>query len=199
MDPSLPQPAARSRRGLLVTAIVVAVAGVLVGVSWITGGLRSASATPPKRVSPGATVDQGRFSAQVLSAQTQTMKVGLDLKPSQALVVRVRVTNIGKDTAGLDREFGYAEGVLLEPKPFRRPDDARSDPATGVLTALPPRLSKDIDLIWKWPGTPPRQVTLDLHQWTYRLQFDRGGYYWDTGPDHAIVSIVTVPVRQGGV
>ncbi|HEY7482982.1 MAG TPA: hypothetical protein VH912_00845 [Streptosporangiaceae bacterium] len=200
MDPSTPQPAGRSRRGLLVTAIVVAIAVVLVGVAWVTGGLRSASATPPQRVRPGGTVDQTRFSVQVISARTEMTKVKFDLKPSPALIVRMRVTNTGKDTVMMDDTvFGFSAGVLLQPKPYRFPDDIRIDPAKGVALSLQPRLARDIDVIWKWPGSPPQQVTLDLHKWTYRRQFDRGGYYWAAGKDSAIVSTVTVPVRQGGV
>lgn len=182
---------------LAVTAIVVAVVGVFTVVAWVTGGLRSVSATPPPRARPGATVDQGRFAVQVVGAHTEMTKVGLSTKPVPALVVRMRVNNIGKDTVLIDNSvFGFTDGVFLEPG--RKADGGRSDPAKGNVLTLPPRLPRDVDVIWKWTGAVPQQVTVDLHQWTYRLQFDRGGYYWDSGKDTPIVSTVTVPVRQGG-
>jgi hypothetical protein len=195
MDPSTQQ---RSR-ALPATAIVVAVAGVLTAVTWVTGGLRSESAASPPRVVPGGAVDQGRFSVRVVNAHTERTKVGFDNKLVPALVVRMRVTNTGEDTVMMDSgTFGFSAGVLLGPRPGRRADAARNDPAKGTALTLQPRVPRDIDLIWKWTGAPPAQVTLDLHEWVHKLQFDHGGYLWLNGTDTQTVGTVTVPVRQGG-
>jgi hypothetical protein len=199
--PSEPRPAGeRSRpRALMITAIAVAVAGVFIAVAWVTGGLRSQSATRPPQARPGATIDQGRFTVQVIGAHIETAKIGFSDKPIPALVVRMRVNNTGKDTVLMHNSiFGFSAGVLLEPG-WRQADDARNDPAKGAVITLQPRLPRDIDLMWKWQGAPPAQVTLGLHEWIYRLQFDHGGYYWDNGKHTPTVSDVTVPVRQGGV
>lgn len=197
MDPSTQQ---RSR-ALPATAIVVAVVGVLTVVAWVTGGLRSESATPPPRVAPGGDVDQGRFTVRVLNAHIERTKVGFDNKLVPALLVRMRVTNTGKDTVSMDNgTFGFSAGVLLGPGPGagRRPDGARNDLTKGTALTLQPRVPRDLDLIWKWTGAPPAQVTLDLHQWVHRLQFDHGGYLWLNGKDTPTVAAVTVPVRPGG-
>ncbi|HEU5156884.1 MAG TPA: hypothetical protein VFU43_07795 [Streptosporangiaceae bacterium] len=208
MNPSTQQPVAppleaaqaggRSRsRALPATAVVVAVAGALTAVAWVTGGLRSQSAAPPPRAKPGATVDQGRFTVQVVGAHTEMTKVGFDNKLVPALVVRMKVTNTGKETVLMDNGvFGFTAGVFLEPG--RPADSARDDAAKGTAMTLQPRLPRDVDVIWKWTGAPPAQVTLDLRKWTYHLQFDRGGYFWSTGKDAPTVSVVTLPVRHGG-
>jgi hypothetical protein len=194
MNPSTQQ---RSR-ALPATAIVVAVVGVLTAVTWVTGGFRSQSAAAPPRVAPGGTVDQGRFTVRVAGAHTELTKVGFDNKPAPALVVRMRVTNTGKDTLMMDNgTFGFSAGVLLAPA-GRRADSARNDPAKGTALMLQPRVPRDIDLIWKWTGAPPAQVTLNLHDWVHRLQVDHGGYLWLNGKDTRTVATVTVPVRQGG-
>jgi hypothetical protein len=67
-------------RTLPIAAIVVAAAGALTAVTWVTGGLRAESTEPPPRVGPGATVDQGRFTVQVVGAHTEMTKVGFDDK-----------------------------------------------------------------------------------------------------------------------
>jgi hypothetical protein len=198
--PAEPQPAGERPRSrvLLVTAIVVAVAGALTAVTWATGGFNAQSATPPPRVAPGTTVDQGRFTVQVIGAHTERTKVGFDNDLVPALIVRMRVTNTGKDTVLMDNgTFGFSAGVLLQPG--RAAEGARNDPAKGTALTLQPRLTRDIDLIWKWSGAPPSQITLDLHDWVRRLQFDHGGYYWLNGKNTPTVGTVTVPVRQGGV
>jgi hypothetical protein len=175
------------------------VAGVLTAVTWVTGGLRSQSAASPPRVAPGGTVDQGRFTVRVINAHTERAKVGFDNKLVPALFVRMRVTNTGEDSVMMDSgTFGFSAGVLLEPRPWRRADAARNDPAKGTALTLQPRVPRDIDLIWKWTGAPPAQVSLNLHDWVHRLQFDHGGYLWLNGKDTPTVATVTVPVRQGG-
>ncbi len=209
MNPSTPQPPARhpeprpagerSRsRALPATAIVVAVVGALTAVTWVTGGLRAHS-SGPDRVRPGATVDQGRFSVQVINAHTATAKLLWDNKPGPVLVVRMRVTNIGKDSVSMaTRGCGFCSGVFLEPK-YLEPDDVKVDPAKGTADSLQPRVPRDVDVFWKLTGPAPQRVTIDLHQWTYRLQFNHDAYYWIAGKRAATVAAVTVPVRQGGV
>jgi hypothetical protein len=200
--PPEPRPAGeRSRsRALPATAIVVAVVGVLTAVTWVTGGLRSQSATPPPRAAPGGTVDQGRFTVRVINAHTEKTKVGFDNRLVPAVIVRMRVTNTGEDTVMMDNgTFGFSAGVLLGPAPGRRADGARNDPAKGTALTLQPRVPRDIELIWKLTGAPPAQVTLNLHEWVHQLQFDHGGYLWLNGKDTATVATVTVPVRQGGI
>jgi hypothetical protein len=150
-------------------------------------------------VAPGGTVDQGRFTVRVINAHTERTKVGFDNKLVPALVVRMRVTDTGKDTVMMDSgTFGFSAGVLLEPA-GRQAEAARNDPAKGTALALQPRVPRDVDLIWKWTGAPPAQVTLNLHDWVHRLQFDHGGYLWLNGKQTSTVATVTVPVRQGGI
>ncbi|HZB32041.1 MAG TPA: hypothetical protein VE465_17930 [Streptosporangiaceae bacterium] len=200
--PPEPRPAgARSRsRALPTTAIVVAVAGALTAVTWVTGGWRSQSATPPPRVAPGGSVDQGRFDVQVINARTERTKVGLDNALVPAIIVRMRVTNTGEDTVMIDNgTSGFSAGVLLGPAPGRRAEGARNDPAKGPALTLQPRVPRGIDLIWRLKGTPPAQVTLNLHEWVRQLEFDHGGYLWLNGKDTPIAATVTVPVRQGGI
>jgi hypothetical protein len=173
------------------------VAGVLIAVTWATGGLRAQTAAP-NQVGPGATIDQGRFSVKVIGAQTGSAKVGFEDTARPVLVVRMRVTNTGKDTVGMSG-ISFDQGVLLRPAPpYRFPDSVRNDPAKGNADSLPPRVPRDIDVIWKLSGPAPRQVTLDLREWTRHLQFDHDAYYWIAGKTAATVALVTVPVRQGG-
>jgi hypothetical protein len=193
-----PRSRASRSRALPVTAIVVAVAGALTATAGVTGGLRGRSSSPT-RVAPGKTVDQGLFSVQVRSAHTASAKLLFDNKPGPVLVVRMRVTNIGKDTTTMSSlGFGFASGVFLEPKNLE-PNDVKNDPAKGTATSLPPRVPRDVDVFWKLTGPQPQRVTIDLRQWTYQIQFDHGGYYWYAGKDAATVAVVTLPVRQGGV
>ncbi|HEX6471947.1 MAG TPA: hypothetical protein VF069_22830 [Streptosporangiaceae bacterium] len=197
--PGMPAPTGGGPRSRspLATAIVVGALGVLTAVAWVTGGLR-AQPTAPDQVRPGAAVDQGRFSVQVIGAWTGAAKVRYETKNVPVLIVRMRVTNTGKDTVAMaGSTFGFAAGVLLGPAPYRPPDDVRNDPARGAADSLQPRLTRAVDVMWKLAGPPPRRAVVALRQWTYRLQFDGGAYYWSTGKDATTVAEVTVPVRQG--
>jgi hypothetical protein len=198
MDPSTPQHSTRSRRKVPATAIVAVVLGVLTAVMWATGGLRAQSAAPDQ-ARPGSTVNQGLFSVQVVSAQTANMKVGFEDKPVPVLVVRMRVTNNGEDSQVMEggKSFGLSAGVQLAPAPYRYPDAVRNDPALGAASALQPRLPSSVDTIWKLTGAPPRQATVVLREWEYRLSFEEDEYYWST-LDNPIIAQVTVPVRPGG-
>jgi hypothetical protein len=180
------------------TAIVAVVLGVLAAVTWATGGLRAQS-TAPAQVRPGSTVNQGLFSVQVVSAQVANMKVGFSANPVPVLAVRMRVTNNGEKSQAMEggRSSGVSAGVQLGPAPYRHPDEVRGDPAPGLATALHPRLPHNVDVIWKLTGAPPRQATVVLREWEYRLSFEEDQYYW-TALDQPIIAQVTVPVRPGG-
>jgi hypothetical protein len=197
--PGMPAPAGDRPRYRMprTTAVVVAALGVIAAVTLVTGGFRARPAAPD-RVRPGAAVDQGRFSVQVLGAWTGVAKLRAETRSVPVLVVRMRVTNTGKDTVTMaEPTFGFAAGVLLGPAPYRPPDDVRNDPAKGAADSLPPRLTRAVDVMWKLTGRPPQPAVIELRQWTYRLQFDGGGYYWSTGKDAATVAEATVPVRPG--
>jgi hypothetical protein len=197
MDPSTPQHSTRSRRKLPATAIVAALFSVLTAMTWVTGGFRAES-SGPEQVRPGGTVDQGLFSVQVIHAHTGNVKVGFDDKLVPALVVRMRVTNNGEDSRTMEggTGSGLTGGVLLGPAPYRHPDAVQHDPALGAATSLQPRLPRNVDVIWKLSGAPPRQATVVLRKWEYRLAFSEDERYWSVSDE--LLAQVTVPVRQGG-
>jgi hypothetical protein len=213
MDPSTLRatpPARGSRRALPATAAVAGVLTVLTAVTWVTGGLHAESASP-RIGAPGAAIDQTRFTVRVDSARATTAKVSLEPKPVPILAVRMRVTNTGKDTVTLeDPTFGFTAGVFLGPEVvggvgwsgkhsrLREPDDVQTNPSVGTAETVPPRMTRDVAVIWKLTGPAPPQVTVDLRDWDYRLTFDRSEYIWWADQDSPVAAKITVPVRADG-
>lgn len=175
--------------------IVLVVAAVA---AWATGGLRAKPSAIAK-VEPGRVVDQDLFKVRVIDARAGRMKVHSFDDPSNLLVVRMQVTDTGKESYGIGR---FLDGLVAEPKPgtYVDAEDTLSDgDIQGNLTStIHPRLPVMLQVRWKLPDdTTLRSVTLALRQWTYVQGFTDETFSWDAGKDAPIIAKVTVPVRAG--
>jgi hypothetical protein len=171
---------------------------VVVAVTWVAGGLR-ARATGPVTVKPGAVVDQGLFDVQVMDARAGQIKMGEFDPPAKLLVVRMRVTDRGKQSYGIS---SFLSGIAAEPRPGRyAPADimrSQGDVHGEVTTSIHPRLPVTLEVVWALgDAAPPRTVTLVLRKWEYGQSFTTDTFYWSVTKQSPITAKVTVPVRAG--
>jgi hypothetical protein len=181
---------------VLVSVVIVLV--VATAVAWATGGLR-AKPSATAMVGPGKVVDQGLFKVRVLDARAGVMKVHSFDTPANLLVVRMQVTDLGKESYGISSFLG---GVVAEPKPgtYVNPELMLSDgDIQGNLTSfIHPDLPVLLQVRWKLPkGNSPRSVTVALRKWTYGQGFTDDAFNWMVDRDSPMTAKVTVPVRVG--
>lgn len=185
-------------RRLLVTAVVMGVVAVLVAVIGLLGGLGTRSGDP-RRVGPGATVDQGLFRVQVLDARAGRITPSSFEPARNVLIARLRVTDLG------DRSWGvstFLNGVVAEPKPGHQvsadPMGSMGEIGNADTTEIHPRLPVVVEALWPLPdGTAPRSVTIALRQWHYGQSFTSDTFDWTVGKASRLAARAVLPVRTG--
>jgi hypothetical protein len=180
-----------------VLAILGALA-LLVAVAGMFGGLR-AQASGPLQAKPGATVDQGLFDVQIMDARAGQFKLHDFDPPANILVVRMRVTNRGKQSYGIG---SFLNGVAAEPKhgKYAEADIMRSEGDINgeVTTSIHPELPVTLQVVWVLGNaTAPPQVTIALRTWDYGQSFTTDDFYWSVGKTSPVTAEVSVPVRLG--
>jgi hypothetical protein len=182
------------RRKLLIAAAIVGGLCLVIAVIGVFGGLK-AKPSGATQVKPGETLDQGRFTVTVLSARVGDVKGPLDSKAKHSLIVRMRVTNNGTDTASLDGDLKI--GMTGVPKPGKHLDPAE---VTGLANGSPttlvqPGLPVEADASWELnPGSAPTQAVIAFRKWEHGAGFSDPQIVWKVFSGSAIAATVTVPV-----
>jgi hypothetical protein len=189
---------ATTRRRWPVLLAVLGVLALLVAVAGVFGGLK-AQESGPQRVKAGSTVGQGLFDVQIMDARAGRMKFSSYDPAANALVVRMRVTNLGKQTFGVS---SFLNGVAAEPKPrtYLAADTMKSagDAAGYETSSIHPRMPVIVQAVWPLPeGTTPRSVTVAFRRWEYGQSFTSDTIYWSVTKQSPIQAEVFVPVRAG--
>lgn len=110
--------ASRRRRPVVVPAIALTVATGL-GVTVALGGFRRAPEEPPRRLGPGASLDQGGFTTRFVESRAVVWPNPFGGMSRRFLEVELQVTNKGDETVwvgapgdGGTPGFFYAESLL---------------------------------------------------------------------------------------
>ncbi|MQA94674.1 MAG: hypothetical protein GEV11_08460 [Streptosporangiales bacterium] len=181
-------------------AMAAGLAGAALAALAAFGGLSPVSPDLAATVTSGTPVDQGRFSVTVLGAEAGRDSASAD---TPVLVVTMRVTNTGRETAPLtafERGVGArVGGRWLRPVPFgSRLELSEGETSTQLQPGVPVRLTKAFhrpEALW------PSEATVELRGWEYdRGSFGDvdGGGPWsvpDSGPP---VARVRTPVTMAG-
>jgi hypothetical protein len=181
-----------------VLLVIVAALVLLTAVLWVAGGLR-AQPGGPVAAGPGRVVGQGLFDVQVMDARAGRMKINTFDPPANLLVVRMRVTNLGKESYGIS---SFLNGVAAEPQhgKYLAADLMRSQgyARDQVTSYIHPRLPMTVQLVWPLgDATTPRTATLALRRWEYGQSFTTDTFYWSVTKQSPIAAEVAVPVRAG--
>jgi hypothetical protein len=183
------------RRPYVLTGVGVAV--LMLAVAGVLGGFRS-QPSGPETAGPGAVVQQGLFDVQVTDARAGRMKLSTYDPVRNLLLVRMRVTDLGKQSYGIST---FLSGVVAEPKPgtYLAPDLLGSEGYIEgqVTSTLHPRIPITVQLVWPLGDANPQRVTLALREWSYGQSFTSDEYYWSTGKSSPVKAKVTLPVRRG--
>jgi hypothetical protein len=147
----------------------------------------------------GSTVSQGLFDVQIMDARAGRMKLSSSDPMANLLLVRMRVTNLGKESHAVS---SFIEGIAAEPKPrtYVAADTMKSDgDAAGHETStIHPRMPLIVQAVWPLPeGTTPRSVTVALRKWDYGQSFTTDDIYWSVTKQSPIQTEISVPVRAG--
>jgi hypothetical protein len=177
---------------------VLGVLALLIAVAGVFGGLKAQN-SGPQRATAGKTVDQGLFDVQIMDARAGRMRLSSFDPISNLLLVRMRVTNQGKQTYGVST---FLDGIAAEPKPHRyvAADLMKSegDAAGEETSSLHPHLPVIVQAVWPLPeGTTPSSVTVALREWDYGQSFTTDTIYWSVTKQSPIQAEVSVPVRAG--
>jgi hypothetical protein len=185
----------RRRRVLLVSTAVLA---VLIAVTAVSGGFGTRP-SGPLAAKPGRVVNQGLFDVDVLDARSGMLKLHEFDKSQNLLIVRMRVTNLGKQTYGITT---FLTGIAAEPKSGRYIDAdmmmSIGDINGGETSSIHPGLPVVLQIVWPLGNaTAPSNLTLALRQWDYGQSFTSDTFYWSTTKSSPITAKVTMPVRLG--
>jgi hypothetical protein len=181
-----------------VLLVVVAVLAILTAGIWAAGGLR-AQPSGPESGRPGAVVNQGLFDIQILDARAGTMKLHEFDPAANILVVRMRVTDLGKESYGIG---SFVHGIAAGPRPgkYAEADLMRSEgDINGEETStIHPRLPVTVQVVWVLGNTAaPPKITVALRTWEYGQSFTTDTIYWSVTKQSPIKAEISVPVRQG--
>lgn len=190
--------AAPTRRRWPVFLVVLGVLAVLVAVAGVFGGLRSRGGGPAQ-TKAGQVVDQGLFDVQITDARAGQFKLHEFDPPANILVVRMRVTNRGKESFGVG---SFLHGIAAEPKPgkYAEADIMRSngDINGEVTTSIHPELPVTLQVVWVLGNaTAPPKVTIALRTWDYGQSFTTDDFNWSVTKTSPVTAEVSVPVRLG--
>jgi hypothetical protein len=180
-DPREPQAAPRSKRRVLL--VVVAVLAILTAGIWAAGGLRAQPSGP----------ESG------LDARAGNMKLHEFDPAANILVVRMRVTDLGKESYGIG---SFVHGIVAEPHPgkYAEADLMRSEgDIDGQETStIHPRLPVTVQVVWVLGNAAaPTKITVALRTWEYGQSFTTDTIYWSVTKQSPIKAEISVPVRQG--
>jgi hypothetical protein len=181
-----------------VLLVILAALVLLAAVVWAVGGLK-AKPGGPVEAKAGRVVGQKLFNVQVMDARAGRMKINSYDPLANLLVVRMRVTNLGKTSYGI---LSFLDGVAAEPQhgKYVTADLMRSQgyAADQVTSFIHPRLPVTVQLVWPLGNsTAPRTVTLALRKWDYGQSFTTDTFYWSVTKQSPIAAEVAVPVRTG--
>ncbi|GAA3122080.1 hypothetical protein GCM10010466_11270 [Planomonospora alba] len=201
----------RRRRPIAVplTALVLA-AGL--GATAALGGFADAPDTPPRRLGPGATVDQKQFLTKFTAARTVFRPDGHGSGGRRFLEVELQVTNRGDATTGTgspgqDGAF-FARGLLaMTPAIASEGGPAVDIPDEGVPSRqLHPGMTSTVVLRYELPEgqAPPEQVRYDVGSFAFQEQATIAEGTWvlerdgrAEGAPPKVVAQVTLPVERG--
>ncbi|MFF0309209.1 hypothetical protein ACFYSC_17410 [Streptosporangium sp. NPDC004379] len=207
---SPPGAAARRRRPVAVPiAVLVAAAGL--GITAALGGLGEAPDDPPRRLGPGAVLDQGEFTTRFVESRT-TVRPGRYGGPDKRyLEVVFRVTNKGDETTGVGAPGqGGKPGYLFAGSLLRMTPELGGDFGPDVFVEgdgvpgrqLHPGMESTVVVRYELPEgrRAPERVLLDVGAFEHPEGFTQDiGWLLvkkdDDGPP-AVAAQVTLPVRK---
>lgn len=177
---------------------VLGVIAVLIAVAGMFGGLK-AQPTGPTKTSAGHTVNQGPFDVQIMDARSGRIKLGEFDDPANLLIVRMRVTDLGDQSYGVD---SFIHGIDAEPRPgaYVAPDVMNSEGLIdGEATSeIHPRLPVVLQVVWTLgKAAAPSHLAVALRTWTYDQSFTTDEIYWSVTKQSPVKAEVSVPVRLG--
>lgn len=204
----------RPRRPIAVplTALIVATG---LGITAALGGLGDAPEEPPKRLGPGASLDQGQFTTTFVEARSLFQPDPFRGPGKRFLELVMEVTNKGDETTGVGSPsqgktagFFFAESLLkMTPEIKNDFGPVVSIPDEGVPSRqLHPGMTSTVVLRYELPQgqRPPKKVQFDVgtFELSEGLLFDPSwtlvtdGEADDAPPK--VVAQVILPVGRGG-
>jgi hypothetical protein len=191
-------PGVTTRRRWPIVLAILGVLALLIAVAGVFGGLRGRDGDP-QQAEPGSTIDQGLFDVQVMDVRAGRLKLHEFDPDANLLIARVRVTNLGDQSYGID---SFVHGVVAGPKPgkYAEADYSRSEGEINgeETSSIHPRLPITVQVVWVLGNaTAPPKVTVALRTWEYAQSFTTDTFNWSVTAQSPIKAEVSAPVRQG--
>ncbi|MFC4060436.1 hypothetical protein ACFOWE_19195 [Planomonospora corallina] len=201
----------RRRRPIAVPLILMLLAAGL-GATAALGGLSAAPDDPPRRLGPGATVDQGRFLTTFVAARTVRRPDEDGLRDRRFLEVELEVVNRGDETTQVGRPgeggHSFARGLLAMTPPIPSGDGPDVTVADGGVPSrqLHPDMAAAVVLRYEIPeGQPsPETVRYDVGAFERRERSAAAEDFWVLERDGRtqdapakVTAQVTLPVQRG--
>ncbi|MGV9532292.1 hypothetical protein ACWDR9_01325 [Streptosporangium sandarakinum] len=207
---SPPGGAATRRRRPVAVPVAALVAAAGLGITAALGGLDEAPDDPPRRLGPGAVLDQGEFTTRFVESRATTRPGRYGGPDKRYLEIVFQVTNKGDETTGVGAPGqGGKPGYFFAGSLLRMTPEIRNDFGPDVFVQadgvpgkqLHPGMESTVVVRYELPEgrRPPGQVRLDVGTFEHPEGFTQEiGWLLakdDDGPP-VVAAQVTLPVRR---